>query len=107
MTLQEAIKVIKPGGNSAEDLTAAYRILAKKYHPDINPDGLELMKCVNAAVAMLREHINKWSIKSFVDDGAPSIDEGSRPYTLNCATYPGFILRFVAAGCGSLATPNQ
>lgn len=39
MTLHEAIKVIKPSGNSAEDLTAAYRLLAKKYHPDINPDG--------------------------------------------------------------------
>ena len=75
MTLQEAMKVIKPQGNGAEDLTAAYRILAKKYHPDLNPDGLELMKCVNAAVDMLRTHLGKWSLRSFVNDGTPSIDE--------------------------------
>ena len=75
MTIQEAMKVVKPAGNSAEDLTAAYRLLAKKYHPDINPDGLELMKCVNAAMDLLRATVGKWSIRSFCDDGAPSIDE--------------------------------
>ena len=75
MTIQEAMKVIKPGGNNPEDLTAAYRLLAKKYHPDVNPDGLELMKCVNAAVELLRATVGKWSLRSFVDDGAPSIDE--------------------------------
>ena len=75
MTVNEAMKVIKPAGNTAEDLTAAYRLLAKKYHPDLNPDGLELMKCVNAAMDLLRSTIGKWSLRSFVDEGGPSIDE--------------------------------
>ena len=75
MTIQEAMKVIKPQGNSAEDLTAAYRQAAKKYHPDINPDGAEIMKAVNAAMDLLRATVGKWSIRSFCDDGAPSIDE--------------------------------
>jgi hypothetical protein len=75
MTIQEAMKVIKPGGNNKEDLQSAWRLLAKKYHPDINPDGLEIMKAVNAAYNLLMENINKWSIRSFTDDGSPSIDE--------------------------------
>ena len=75
MTIQEAMKVVKPGGNNLEDLTAAYRLLAKKYHPDINPDGAEIMKSVNAAMDLLRATVGKWSIRSFCDDGAPSIDE--------------------------------
>lgn len=75
MTIQEAMKVIRPKKNTAEDLTAAYRVLAKKYHPDLNPYGLELMKCVNAAMDLLRSALGKWSIRSFVDDGTPSIDE--------------------------------
>jgi hypothetical protein len=75
MTIQEAMKVIKPQGNDKEALQSAWRLLAKKYHPDINPDGLELMKCVNAAYSFLTENIGKWSLRSFCDDGTPSIDE--------------------------------
>ena len=75
MTIQEAMKVIKPQGNSKEDLQAAWRLLAKKYHPDLNPDGLEIMKAVNAAYNLLTEAIGKWSLRSFTDDGSPSIDE--------------------------------
>ena len=97
MTLQEAIKVVKPQGNSAEDLTAAYRILAKKYHPDLNPDGAEIMKAVNAAVAMLREHLNKWSIRSFVNDGTPSIDEELAAIYAKIRHLPGISLEV----CGS------
>ena len=97
MTLQEAVKVIKPQGDSAEDLTAAYRLLAKKYHPDLNPDGAEIMKAVNAAVAMLREHLTKWSIRSFVDDGSPSIDEELAAIYAKIRHLPGINLEV----CGS------
>jgi DnaJ-class molecular chaperone len=41
MTTQEALNILKPAGNTLDDLKTAKRDLAKKYHPDINPSGLE------------------------------------------------------------------
>ena len=59
MNITQALNILKPEGNSFEDLKKAYRKAAKKYHPDVNPDGLELMKIVNAAFEFLKN--NKWS----------------------------------------------
>ncbi len=33
----------------------AYRLACKKYHPDINPAGLEMMKMVNLAYSLLKD----------------------------------------------------
>ena len=92
MTVQEALKVTKPEGNSAEDLTAAYRKLAKKYHPDLNPDGAEIMKAVNSAVDLLRQALGKWSIRSFANDGTPSIDEALAAIYAKLRHLPGINL---------------
>ena len=59
--MTEALNVIKPQGNESGDLKTAYRQACKKYHPDVNPHGLELMKVINAAYALLTKHINKWN----------------------------------------------
>lgn len=34
----------------------AYRLAAKKYHPDINPAGAEMMKVINSAYAVLKDY---------------------------------------------------
>jgi hypothetical protein len=76
MNLAQAIGIIKPEGNSESDLKTAYRAAAKKYHPDVNPDGLEIMKLVNAAYDFLKQHMGKWDIHKHADTtGAPSVDE--------------------------------
>ena len=66
--MEQALNVLRPQGNSEGDLKSAYRQACKKYHPDINPDGLELMKVVNAAYAFLRKHINKWNFNNQTND---------------------------------------
>ena len=68
MTREQALNVLRPQGNSLDDLKVAYRQACKKYHPDINPDGLELMKIINVAYAFLKENINKWSYSQHTDD---------------------------------------
>lgn len=35
----------------------AYRVACSKYHPDRNPQGLEMMKMVNCAYSALMEHL--------------------------------------------------
>ena len=50
---------------SAEDIKKAYRLMAKKYHPDLNPDDPEIhdkMNAVNEAYDMLTNP-NKYAAK--------------------------------------------
>ena len=60
MDIQEAVKILKPKTNTHDALKIAYRIACKKYHPDLNPNGLELMKLINAAHAYLEKNLNQW-----------------------------------------------
>ena len=68
MTREQALNVIRPLGNTLDDLKTAYREACKKYHPDINPNGLELMKVVNVAYEFLKEHFGKWSADQQTND---------------------------------------
>ena len=70
MNRAQALNVLKPEGNTLTDLKAAYRKAAKKYHPDINPNGLELMKIINSAFAFLKENINAWTCDQTTDEQA-------------------------------------
>lgn len=60
MNMQEALNIIRPAGNTDDDLKRSYRMQCKRYHPDVNLDGLELMKLINCAYEFLKLHINKW-----------------------------------------------
>lgn len=41
MTIQEALSIIRPEAHTMEAVKTAYRELAKRFHPDVNPNGLD------------------------------------------------------------------
>lgn len=64
MTFNQALKIlnITESNPSKNLLQSSYRYLAKKYHPDKNPDGLLMMQNINMAYDFL---LRKASNKSF------------------------------------------
>lgn len=68
MTTTEALNVLKPSGNTQGSLKSAYRQACKRYHPDVNPNGLELMKVINAAYAYLRKNMGTWDCNQQTSD---------------------------------------
>ena len=57
MKLSDAAHILSLTGTvGTEDIKLAYRRAAKKYHPDRNPAGLEMMKMVNEAYELLKEY---------------------------------------------------
>lgn len=57
MRIIEALNILKPKSADVADLKAARAAFAKQYHPDVNPDGLEMMKLGNAAFDMLIQNL--------------------------------------------------
>jgi len=56
MKPSDAAKVLDLDGEiTPETVKTAHRAAAKKYHPDINPAGLEMMKIINMAFDTLKE----------------------------------------------------
>jgi len=68
MTIQEAINIIRPDSNTSESLKSAWKTKCKQYHPDINPDGLEIQKLINAAYDLLKKTYGQWSFDSANSD---------------------------------------
>jgi len=68
MNRTEALNILNPDGNSPDDLKTAYRRACKKYHPDVNPHSLELMKLVNLSFEFLTKNINKWNCSQSNND---------------------------------------
>ena len=57
MDMRDACKILELSGViNAEDIKKAYRKACMKYHPDRNPSGEHMMKLVNAAYAVLKDH---------------------------------------------------
>ena len=63
MTIAEALGILKPKGNTEEHLKKAFREFAMKYHPDVNPFGLEMMKLGNLANELLTKTLGVWQVK--------------------------------------------
>ncbi len=57
MRTQDALNILglKAGSNS-EEIKAAYRTACRKYHPDVNPAGKEMMQAVNEAYTSLKDY---------------------------------------------------
>lgn len=57
MLVNDAAKILELTGTiTPEDTKKAYRDACKKFHPDINPAGEEMMKIVNAAYTVLEAY---------------------------------------------------
>jgi len=55
MTTKDALKILLIEGNYDEmKVKKAYLAACKKYHPDVNPSGLEMMKVINEAYDTLK-----------------------------------------------------
>ncbi len=48
---------------SLKDLERQHKKLARKYHPDINPDGIRIMQAVNAEYELLKKRFKKVETK--------------------------------------------
>ena len=74
MKTKEALNILKPVGNHLDAVKDAYKNLCKIYHPDINPNGLEMMKLINCAYDCLIERLGDWDCEKHRTDETP-IDE--------------------------------
>lgn len=56
MNIHDALRALNLTGRvSLDEVKAAYRSQIRKYHPDINPAGLEMSQVINAAYNALKE----------------------------------------------------
>jgi len=57
MNIYDAAKILGlSGALNPKDTKTAYYAACKKYHPDINPVGIEMMKIVNEAYEALKDY---------------------------------------------------
>lgn len=57
MNIYDASKILGISGEITPEITKkAYREASKKFHPDINPAGLEMMKIINEAYDALKTY---------------------------------------------------
>ena len=81
MKQSDAAQVLGLSGQTTPDeVKRAYRQAAKKYHPDINPAGAEMMKIINEAFETLQDYEGELDNA----DTAPE-QEGSYPEAVNDA----------------------
>ena len=57
MNIYDAAKILKLEGNiTPKQVKIAYREASKKYHPDVNPAGEDMMKVINLAYEVLKDY---------------------------------------------------
>lgn len=57
MNIYDAAKILGLSGNiTPQTAKTAYRKACKKYHPDVNPAGNEMMKLINQAYDVLKDY---------------------------------------------------
>ena len=78
MKLNDAAQILGLSGEvTPEEVKCAYRQAALKFHPDRNPAGAEMMKIINAAYDVLKNHAGEIE----TEDAAG--EAGSYPEALN------------------------
>lgn len=94
MINQDAARILEINGEvTPEIVKAAFRAMAKKYHPDLNPAGAEMMKMINEAFETLKE---------FTGDLSRDTSEASYPEELSEALnaiigLPGLVIEICGA----------
>lgn len=91
MNIKEALSIlgVETGVASPDSIKLAYRKAAQKYHPDRNPSGEHMMKLINAAYELVKNH--EGQVEAGEDFGA----------TLNKALNAIFGLGLIIEVCGS------
>ena len=69
--------------SSKEEIKKAYKKLAKKYHPDLNPGKEEKFKEINEAAAVLTDDKKKQQYDQFGKEGSNSGFEGFSGFDMN------------------------
>mgnify|MGYP003653998408 FL=1 len=83
MNKYDAAKVLNLSGVTTKELVKKrFLELCKKYHPDVNPAGLEIMKLINAAYDVLKDHEGDTPFKSEVNYGEAVSDAISKIFGL-------------------------
>lgn len=81
MKQSDAAKILDLNGEITAEITKdAFRKQAKKYHPDVNPAGLEMMQMINDAFDCLKDFIG-----TLAQSDNPEVDLGNYPEALNAA----------------------
>ena len=81
MKQSDAAKLLDISGAVTPELVkSAFRTQAKKYHPDVNPAGLEMMQMINDAFDTLKDFIG-----TINQSENPEIDISNYPEALNNA----------------------
>lgn len=76
MDMRDACKILELSGvATAEDVKKAYRRACMKYHPDRNPSGEHMMKLVNAAYAVLKDHPEEILTEDEIDPYAAMLND--------------------------------
>lgn len=79
MKVSEALQILGLNTNEStwDDIKAAYRKMATRYHPDINPLGLPMMQVINNAYETLEDYKDKGPfINEMMDiDIVPDLEE--------------------------------
>lgn len=58
MKIAQALNILNPTDHTVDAIKLAHRKAAFRYHPDRDPDGLEMMKMINLAYEVLLEKID-------------------------------------------------
>lgn len=68
MTIDQALGILRPEPKTLDGLKKAYKAFMLQYHPDRNPNGLELCELGNAANDFLIKTANVWTQAEYKPD---------------------------------------
>ena len=71
MTVEQALSILSPTERTIASVKKARTEKIRQYHPDVNPNGLEMAKMINAAFDMLMKNLF-WTQEDFAPKGDPA-----------------------------------
>jgi len=88
MKLNDALSILGLSGSniSLADAKKGYRAQSLKFHPDVNPSGLQVMKMINAAWDYLKTQAGPFNVATEEPDNANYADDVSEALNkiINC-----------------------
>lgn len=97
MTIDQALGILKPNPKTLDGLKKAFTGFCFQYHPDRNPNGLELMKLGNLARETLLKNPEIWTNEGYKQETDQPIAEEIDAIYNEIKHYPD--LEITLAGC--------